>query len=55
MEYSGSEELASLAADKAALNAWVASHQVVDAFKTFPSELTAEQLLALLRPLSPLV
>ncbi len=51
--YSGSDELASLAADKTALNGWVASHQVVDAFKAFPADLSAEQLLALLRPLSP--
>lgn len=53
VEHNGSDALAALAADKAALTAWVASHQVVDAFKAFPAELTAEQLLALLRPLSP--
>lgn len=45
--------LKDLAGDKAQVNALVASAQVVDVLKRFPTELTAEQLVSLLRPLTP--
>ncbi|HHQ4685128.1 TPA: assimilatory sulfite reductase (NADPH) flavoprotein subunit, partial [Aeromonas veronii] len=45
--------LKDLAGDKAQVNALVASAQVVDVLKRFPTELTAEQLVGLLRPLTP--
>ncbi|HDO1373299.1 TPA: assimilatory sulfite reductase (NADPH) flavoprotein subunit [Aeromonas veronii] len=45
--------LKDLAGDKAQVNALVASAQVVDVLKRFPTELTAEQLASLLRPLTP--
>ncbi|MFQ1905697.1 assimilatory sulfite reductase (NADPH) flavoprotein subunit [Aeromonas veronii] len=45
--------LKDLAGDKAQVNALVASAQVVDVLKRFPTALTAEQLVSLLRPLTP--
>lgn len=45
--------LKDLAGDKAQVNALVASAQVVDVLKRFPTELTAEQLVGQLRPLTP--
>ncbi|WP_323899357.1 assimilatory sulfite reductase (NADPH) flavoprotein subunit [Aeromonas hydrophila] len=52
-EISGNAALKDLAGDKAQVNALVASAQVVDVLKRFPTVLTAEQLLGLLRPLTP--
>ncbi|TNI16515.1 assimilatory sulfite reductase (NADPH) flavoprotein subunit [Aeromonas salmonicida] len=52
-EISGSAALKDLAGDKAQVNALVASAQVVDVLKRFPTELSAEQLTGLLRPLTP--
>ncbi len=52
-ELSANVALKDLAGDKAQVNALVASAQVVDVLKRFPTELTAEQLLGLLRPLTP--
>ncbi|HHQ4559925.1 assimilatory sulfite reductase (NADPH) flavoprotein subunit [Aeromonas hydrophila] len=52
-DISGNAALKDLAGDKAQVNALVASAQVVDVLKRFPTELTAEQLLGLLRPLTP--
>ncbi|MEH8161827.1 assimilatory sulfite reductase (NADPH) flavoprotein subunit [Aeromonas allosaccharophila] len=45
--------LKDLAGDKAQVNALVASAQIVDVLKRFPTVLTAEQLVGLLRPLTP--
>ncbi|MEL1217980.1 assimilatory sulfite reductase (NADPH) flavoprotein subunit [Aeromonas hydrophila] len=52
-DISGNAALKDLAGDKAQVNALVASAQVVDVLKRFPTVLTAEQLLGLLRPLTP--
>ncbi|WP_421144972.1 assimilatory sulfite reductase (NADPH) flavoprotein subunit [Aeromonas dhakensis] len=52
-EISDNPALKDLAGDKAQVNALVASAQVVDVLKRFPTALTAEQLLGLLRPLTP--
>ncbi|WP_323972941.1 assimilatory sulfite reductase (NADPH) flavoprotein subunit [Aeromonas hydrophila] len=52
-DISGNAALKDLAGDKAQVNALVASTQVVDVLKRFPTALTAEQLLGLLRPLTP--
>lgn len=52
-EISGSAALKDLAGDKAQVNALVASAQVVDVLKRFPTELSPEQLTGLLRPLTP--
>ncbi|HDX8592453.1 TPA: assimilatory sulfite reductase (NADPH) flavoprotein subunit [Aeromonas dhakensis] len=52
-EISDNAALKDLAGDKAQVNALVASAQVVDVLKRFPNALTAEQLLGLLRPLTP--
>lgn len=52
-DISGNAALKDLAGDKAQINALVASAQVVDVLKRFPTALTAEQLLGLLRPLTP--
>ncbi|MBL0567777.1 assimilatory sulfite reductase (NADPH) flavoprotein subunit [Aeromonas hydrophila] len=52
-EISTNVALKDLAGDKAQVNALVASAQVVDVLKRFPTALTAEQLLGLLRPLTP--
>ncbi|WP_042052127.1 assimilatory sulfite reductase (NADPH) flavoprotein subunit [Aeromonas dhakensis] len=52
-ETSDNAALKDLAGDKAQVNALVASAQVVDVLKRFPTALTAEQLLGLLRPLTP--
>lgn len=52
-EISDNAALKDLAGDKAQVNALVASAQVVDVLKRFPTTLTAEQLLGLLRPLTP--
>ncbi|WP_421182612.1 assimilatory sulfite reductase (NADPH) flavoprotein subunit [Aeromonas dhakensis] len=52
-DISGNAALKDLAGDKAQVNALVASAQVVDVLKRFPTALTAEQLLGLLRPLTP--
>ncbi|MDE8808668.1 assimilatory sulfite reductase (NADPH) flavoprotein subunit [Aeromonas hydrophila] len=52
-DVSGNAALKDLAGDKAQVNALVASAQVVDVLKRFPTALTAEQLLGLLRPLTP--
>lgn len=52
-EISDNAALKDLAGDKAQVNALVASAQVVDVLKRFPTELAAEQLIGLLRPLTP--
>lgn len=52
-DISGNAALKDLAGDKAQVNALVASAQVVDVLKRFPATLTAEQLVSLLRPLTP--
>ena len=52
-DISDNAALKDLAGDKAQVNAIVASAQVVDVLKRFPTALTAEQLVGLLRPLTP--
>ncbi|HDX8354539.1 TPA: assimilatory sulfite reductase (NADPH) flavoprotein subunit [Aeromonas dhakensis] len=52
-EISDNAALKDLAGDKAQVNALVASAQVVDVLKRFPTALAAEQLIGLLRPLTP--
>lgn len=52
-DISNNAALKDLAGDKAQVNALVASAQVVDVLKRFPTALTAEQLVGLLRPLTP--
>ncbi|MFQ2382234.1 assimilatory sulfite reductase (NADPH) flavoprotein subunit [Aeromonas dhakensis] len=52
-DISDNAALKDLAGDKAQVNALVASAQVVDVIKRFPTALTAEQLIGLLRPLTP--
>lgn len=52
-EFSEHAALKDLAGDKAQVNALVASAQVVDVLKRFPTPLSAEQLTGLLRPLTP--
>ncbi|BBQ31936.1 assimilatory sulfite reductase (NADPH) flavoprotein subunit [Aeromonas caviae] len=52
-EISANVALKDLAGDKAQVNALVASAQVVDVLKRFPASLSADQLIALLRPLTP--
>ena len=52
-DISDNAALKDLAGDKAQVNALVASAQVVDVLKRFPTDLTAEQLIGLLRPLTP--
>ncbi|MEH8251133.1 assimilatory sulfite reductase (NADPH) flavoprotein subunit [Aeromonas veronii] len=52
-DISDNAALKDLAGDKAQVNALVASAQVVDVLKRFPTALTAEQLASLLRPLTP--
>lgn len=52
-DISDNAALKDLAGDKAQVNALVASAQVVDVLKRFPTALTAEQLVDLLRPLTP--
>ncbi|HCT2506905.1 TPA: assimilatory sulfite reductase (NADPH) flavoprotein subunit [Aeromonas dhakensis] len=52
-DISDNAALKDLAGDKAQVNALVASAQVVDVLKRFPTELAAEQLIGLLRPLTP--
>ncbi|WP_411167254.1 Sulfite reductase [NADPH] flavoprotein alpha-component [Aeromonas sp. DSM 116730] len=52
-EISDNAALKDLAGDKAHVNALVASAQVVDVLKRFPSSLSADQLVKLLRPLTP--
>ncbi|MCF5769029.1 assimilatory sulfite reductase (NADPH) flavoprotein subunit [Aeromonas veronii] len=52
-DISDNTALKDLAGDKAQVNALVASAQVVDVLKRFPTALTAEQLVGLLRPLTP--
>lgn len=52
-EISDHAALKDLAGDKAQVNALVASAQVVDVLKRFPTPLSAEQLTGLLRPLTP--
>ncbi|USV58442.1 assimilatory sulfite reductase (NADPH) flavoprotein subunit [Aeromonas encheleia] len=52
-DISGNAALKDLAGDKAQVNALVAAAQVVDVLKRFPAKLSAEQLVALLRPLTP--
>ncbi|MGU5679197.1 assimilatory sulfite reductase (NADPH) flavoprotein subunit [Aeromonas allosaccharophila] len=52
-DISNNAALKDLAGDKAQVNALVASAQVVDVLKRFPTALTAEQLIGLLRPLTP--
>lgn len=52
-DISDNAALKDLAGDKAQVNALVASTQVVDVLKRFPTDLTAEQLIGLLRPLTP--
>ncbi|MFM5710199.1 MAG: assimilatory sulfite reductase (NADPH) flavoprotein subunit [Aeromonas veronii] len=52
-DISDNAALKDLAGDKAQVNALVASAQVVDVLKRFPTALTAEKLIGLLRPLTP--
>lgn len=52
-DLSGNAALKDLAGDKAQVNALVASAQVVDVLKRFPAKLGADQLVSLLRPLTP--
>ena len=52
-DISGNAALKDLAGDKAQVNTLVASAQVVDVLKRFPSSLSADQLVKLLRPLTP--
>ncbi|WP_219278747.1 assimilatory sulfite reductase (NADPH) flavoprotein subunit [Aeromonas jandaei] len=52
-DISGNAALKDLAGDKAQVNGLVASAQIVDVLKRFPTALTAEQLIGLLRPLTP--
>ncbi|MDX7898533.1 assimilatory sulfite reductase (NADPH) flavoprotein subunit [Aeromonas media] len=52
-EITDNAALKDLAGDKAQVNALVASAQVVDVLKRFPTALSAEQLTGLLRPLTP--
>lgn len=52
-ELSDSAELKAIAADKAQTTALAASAQIVDVLKRYPQPLSAEQLIALLRPLTP--
>ncbi|WP_310598428.1 assimilatory sulfite reductase (NADPH) flavoprotein subunit [Aeromonas aquatica] len=52
-DISGNAALKDLAGDKAQVNALVAAAQVVDVLKRFPAKLSAEQLVSLLRPLTP--
>ncbi|WOE65679.1 assimilatory sulfite reductase (NADPH) flavoprotein subunit [Aeromonas allosaccharophila] len=52
-DISDNAALKDLAGDKAQVNALVASTQIVDVLKRFPIALTAEQLIGLLRPLTP--
>ena len=50
---SDNAELKAIAADKAQTTALAASAQIVDVLKRYPQALAAEQLVALLRPLTP--
>ncbi|MFM5401997.1 assimilatory sulfite reductase (NADPH) flavoprotein subunit [Aeromonas veronii] len=52
-DISGNAALKDLAGDKVQVNALVASAQIADVLKRFPTTLTAEQLIGLLRPLTP--
>ncbi|MGL6003729.1 assimilatory sulfite reductase (NADPH) flavoprotein subunit [Aeromonas sobria] len=52
-DISDNAALKDLAGDKAQVNALVASAQIVDVLKRFPTDLTTEQLVGLLRPLTP--
>jgi sulfite reductase (NADPH) flavoprotein alpha-component len=52
-EHSDNAELKAIAADKAQTTALAASAQIVDVLKRYPQALIAEQLVALLRPLTP--
>ena len=52
-DLSDNAELKAIAADKAQATALAASAQIVDVLKRYPQPLTAEQLVALLRPLTP--
>ncbi|MGY3941773.1 assimilatory sulfite reductase (NADPH) flavoprotein subunit [Aeromonas tecta] len=52
-DLSGNAALKDLAGDKAQVNALVASAQVVDVLKRFPAKLGVDQLVRLLRPLTP--
>lgn len=52
-EITNNAALKDLAGDKAQVNALVASAQVVDVLKRFPASLSADQLIPLLRPLTP--
>ncbi|MFB2829420.1 assimilatory sulfite reductase (NADPH) flavoprotein subunit [Aeromonas jandaei] len=52
-EIAGNAALKDLAGDKVQVNGLVASAQIVDVLKRFPTALTAEQLIGLLRPLTP--
>lgn len=52
-DISDNAALKDLAGDKAQVNSLVASAQVVDVLKRFPTALSAEQLIGLLRPLTP--
>ena len=52
-EISADDKLKALAADKDETRKLVATAQIVDVLKRFPTKLTAEQLVGLLRALSP--
>lgn len=50
---SGNDVLTTLLADAERLRAFITSHQVADLLLNFPARLPAEQLFAMLRPLTP--
>lgn len=52
-KFSESAKLAALAADKTKVNKWTSHAQILDVLQRFPTSLSAEQLLGLLRPLTP--
>jgi sulfite reductase (NADPH) flavoprotein alpha-component len=49
----GRSDVASLAADGAAFQAFAAARQLIDLFTSYPERLDTEQLMGLLRPLPP--
>lgn len=53
LEYGENERLVSLFADKAALREYLAERQIADVIKEFPIELSAQQLVDCLRPITP--
>ena len=53
VQLSESAELKVILDDKAALGEFLENHQLIDVIREYPAEVDAEQLAALLRPLSP--